>query len=1253
MPTSEFEQLKLQVQFEDNASSGLWRIHRQLLEIQKGGHLEAMQRHTSLLGQIAKTLGLESTRAQKAFESLGERLGGSAVKLGSVGFLVYNAQKQLAEFGGGIRETSRFAETVGVSYATAVNILDQLSRAGIESKKSLQIMAQVGNAHAEAIKVTGSQMFEALREQIRPDIANEFQSKFVRAISREDQINAIRGLFDKIESEVKRLNKGRDDGYINEQVAEGKRRAAAILGVDIEVQHVDELRKAEEAKAKKDEERGKNAEAISKNWDATVANMTQIKELFESDAFRPDRGPAMTIKLMNELSASAYENMKGIDAILRSGDFKNYFSLPPTVQKGIDLINRVLDVMGSKMGSSAGGPTIGPVYDPTKEQRGDDPMAKALGAEDYKKRFRETYGSDPSSGSGGAQPLMGSGDENYRYRGFRESKNVEDHRRAVMEDTTLRTENTKLIRQVNEKLFLLLNPPGGPKAAAQAAAFVSAGAGGLGAAFGGRAGGGGGPGPGGGGGYSSDRGGGGGTRGGGGYRGGGDGGGGGRRGGGQRGGGGGREEPVKPYVPTSLAAGTGYKVSDIKTAVEGGLKAARGYNPPGGLPSGSSAVGGSAYLAEQRKPIMDALNANPDLKKSYYKMLATEAGKKERVPTTEAFFNRVQMIHEKTGVSYEQAIHDEFYGRTGKGGTRIKSFYGPMRGDPGLQHRGLSANEVKVGDDTLTTVAGGSDQIKGRTDQGSGNDPNVAGPGRIPITGSHEVYNFWKGARFDANGNWIDFSHKDTQAFSEKQQRAKAEADLRAPSTSGGFDISKADVGAQPTTGPTVARAEGDRPVMIGFKGINGAFDQQAFEDHARKLGFRPVTVNSPEEARNIIDASPGKVGLYGFSAGANTADNLMADKAVKDKVSKVVTVAPHRSAPLKNFEGVDWDNNPDYSSGQGGEAASKPHGAGVPIQTREHTAKAQREIADQIAEPKPTGGGPTAGGPAGATGADGKPRVVSPIPSVGNDFGINSSNVYGASRSEGRRRHSGNDLHGPHGAPGVAMTGGTVIYNGENGGYGWNIVIKGDDGVIRRYAYHYLHGGRATENLPTGTRVEQGQLIGHVGPLTPGGSPHIHYEEIPPTKGGRPNPTYAEFERNAKSNTFTSTQQQKGTVDPSGPEGTIPLIGKTSPSTATSSTVTPKPVTDDASADKDRKAIDWNAVRQKSVAFKHDGTLKADVLALPDVKVTVKGDGAFKKTEVTRHFAARKILHGTGGGETHVPKAAPPEEKHVEGGPR
>ena len=119
----------------------------------------------------------------------------------------------------------------------------------------------------------------------------------------------------------------------------------------------------------------------------------------------------------------------------------------------------------------------------------------------------------------------------------------------------------------------------------------------------------------------------------------------------------------------------------------------------------------------------------------------------------------------------------------------------------------------------------------------------------------------------------------------------------------------------------------------------------------------------------------------------------------------------------------------------------------------------------------------------------------------------------YGADR--GGRAHSGVDWQSPNGSEVRSMTGGTVLYNGHNQGYGANIVIKGDDGVIHRYATH-----AATANLKVGTRVDKGTPIGTIG------EGHLHYESIDP------NSTQGK-EMIANPGKFVSTSNQHGTTDP------------------------------------------------------------------------------------------------------------------------
>src|SRR5262249_1359428 len=90
-------------------------------------------------------------------------------------------------------------------------------------------------------------------------------------------------------------------------------------------------------------------------------------------------------------------------------------------------------------------------------------------------------------------------------------------------------------------------------------------------------------------------------------------------------------------------------------------------------------------------------------------------------------------------------------------------------------------------------------------------------------------------------------------------------------------------------------------------------------------------------------------------------------------------------------------------------------------------------------------------------------------------------------------------------------------------GGYDHYAVVKGDDGVFRRYAYH----GQ--------TLVQRGQRVGQGQPLGIIARRHLHYEEIHPTlPDGRPNPVWEEFNRNGNAN----TSYQRGTADPWGAGG-------------------------------------------------------------------------------------------------------------------
>jgi hypothetical protein len=138
-------------------------------------------------------------------------------------------------------------------------------------------------------------------------------------------------------------------------------------------------------------------------------------------------------------------------------------------------------------------------------------------------------------------------------------------------------------------------------------------------------------------------------------------------------------------------------------------------------------------------------------------MLATETylnGGKGTTATMETLLNRSIMV----GNTIWQELNSGFYGPINKGIA---------------QRRGLNAKEQQFAQDAINNAAGGSDLTEGRTDQGSGNDPNVRGPGRVKVPGTNEVYNYWTGTRRGRS-----YSHADAARFAEEMERKANEARL-------------------------------------------------------------------------------------------------------------------------------------------------------------------------------------------------------------------------------------------------------------------------------------------------------------------------------------------------------------------------------------------------------------------------------------------------------------------------------------------
>jgi len=115
--------------------------------------------------------------------------------------------------------------------------------------------------------------------------------------------------------------------------------------------------------------------------------------------------------------------------------------------------------------------------------------------------------------------------------------------------------------------------------------------------------------------------------------------------------------------------------------------------------------------------------------------------------------------------------------------------------------------------------------------------------------------------------------------------------------------------------------------------------------------------------------------------------------------------------------------------------------------------------------------------------------RIPSIIPTAGiivSNFGYRNDPFTGE-----YKMHEGIDISAPTGTPVYASADGIVIFTGYKEGYGLEVEISHQNGIITRYA----HLSRIL--VSPGQKIKRGEIIGKVGSTGKSTGSHLHYEVI------------------------------------------------------------------------------------------------------------------------------------------------------------
>jgi murein DD-endopeptidase MepM/ murein hydrolase activator NlpD len=96
---------------------------------------------------------------------------------------------------------------------------------------------------------------------------------------------------------------------------------------------------------------------------------------------------------------------------------------------------------------------------------------------------------------------------------------------------------------------------------------------------------------------------------------------------------------------------------------------------------------------------------------------------------------------------------------------------------------------------------------------------------------------------------------------------------------------------------------------------------------------------------------------------------------------------------------------------------------------------------------------------------------------------------LYGRFGKKGKEPHDGIDLAAPEATPVRAAQDGTVLYAGEQRGYGRIVIIQHEGNLITLYAHN------KDLRVTTGQKVRRAQVVATVGESGRTSGPHLHFE--------------------------------------------------------------------------------------------------------------------------------------------------------------